>query len=61
MRFIENLAIKKSVSVVKNIPMRKPMISPFEPRDENEWRQYETSWAEHVNYLEKIFKNGRKI
>ena len=61
MKLIENLAMKKSVSAVKSFPMRRPIISPFKPRDKNEWYQYETSWVEHVNYLEKLFKNGRKI
>ena len=59
--FIENLALKKSVSIVKNFPIKKPIIYPFEPKNKNEWDKYESSWTEHINSLEKIFKNGRKI
>ncbi len=36
-------------------PKTCPEILPFVDRNEDEERQYETSWSEHVAQLEKLF------
>lgn len=61
MKFIENLARKQAILVVKNLPMKKPTISPFVSKNEKDWAQYEASWSDHINHLEDIFKNGKKL
>lgn len=53
--WIEHLARKAAKAVIKESPLARPEILPFEPSPVEELKAYEESWEKHLAQLEKTF------
>lgn len=56
---IENFALKRAKKIISDIPLPNPEILPFESRPEKEIKEYEESWKNHINALNRIFEHEK--
>ena len=52
---VERFALNRSRAAVRNIPLARPEILPFEPMPEAQLQAYERSWNSHLKSLESLF------
>jgi hypothetical protein len=57
LRFVERLAHHKAKATVTDVPPKRPIILPLEPRPEAALEAYEAAWSVHMQKLEALFSS----
>lgn len=54
--FVGSLAMRHAQRIITDMPVKRPIIWPFEPFPKTKFNEYDKSWDEHTKTLEEIFK-----
>ena len=57
--FFKNIARKKFKFIIKDSPLQKPELFPFKEAPSKKLEEYQKSWDEHIDSLNKIFQNAK--
>ncbi len=59
LHIIQRIAFARAHNVIRDMPVSRPEILPFEPIPTEALTNYDASWQKHLNMLETAFKYGK--